>query len=491
MARLKEAANPAEQRVLGASLLNNARMAQTHGSPTGAAANSRPGQLKRPSRPAKTSQRQLARRGDTFQVPLSPDHEALPSSPPATAATIKRPNPRPRNEPRVEIPVRSHTKLQTRDAAEPSLAAPTDTKQNGQAPSRKRISSEGQSNTAKKQKTTLAPDPSAQDAIEQGSSLSDHSDTRESSSSTDDAQIARPHPSGPIAPVFDFLDRERRTGSCQTEHASTIRRLCRESCNELKQDGATFDTVKETSDAIRKAITQMLREVQEHERLTFKIDAFSHLFRALISYLKVIYNWLDASEHDITHSLHAMGILTTFMRAVLSFKDQMDQWRVSVPQRFKGDRVIKDVESCLVAPLRKVYKWYDSRLGQLQAAEERLQENQKLRRRLRQEEDQRYQDAETAARRRHRQLRWQELHIARMGCEPEWHRRPKLRLISLEEMEERDANGFRFERVPVFTTRSNPPTHTAVEHLEERTWTDDETTALLEAVQHYSGRTFD
>jgi hypothetical protein len=54
-------------------------------------------------------------------------------------------------------------------------------------------------------------------------------------------------------------------------------------------------------------------------------------------------------------------------------------------------------------------------------------------------------------------------------------------------LEERDANGIIFERLPVFKSRSAPPHRHASTVDDDPEWTEQEETALLDGLKHCAG----
>ncbi|KAF2847427.1 hypothetical protein T440DRAFT_557349 [Plenodomus tracheiphilus IPT5] len=547
---------PSTAAALGASLLNNARLGQSHSSPAGVAARTRVGMLKRPGLAAEGSARQRASRGDIYAIELSPEKKALSprnkvhDAPPTAGLTKtkkKAPEHRPRDhqqqsdlqlslpepfslpsspravvtkshrrvtrqpvrvqahkmrnsqavddpltrrsKPEVQIPVRERRKRQTthgdrvphRHLSE-SLIVPLEVEDEPQIEAGQTIPSHRQLRSSKKQKTSHIPEASAEGSPNSAPS-SVPTDADETDISEDQVDEVQPRPSATIDTVFEFLGRERRSGTCQTAYGSTIRRICKENRNALMNDDSTLATVMASAGAIRDVIQQTLLEVQENDRRALKRDAYAYLFRALLLLLKAAFNWLHERDVVIMASLDAMRIVTPFMREILSLKNTIARWRVSVPQRFKGDSLIMEVDSHLIVPLRQVYKAYSVKLSQLEAAEERRM----LHRKLRKEEADKQGRSKALARRRQRQQRWQDLHIARMQFEPDPFRRRRLVITCPGDLEERDANGIKFERVPVFKPRSSPPLHREAAHSQESTWTDEEEILLLEAVQAYAG----
>jgi hypothetical protein len=212
------------------------------------------------------------------------------------------------------------------------------------------------------------------------------------------------------------------------------------------------------------------------------------VFRALTKVLKSLHICLMERYNDITGSLDAMRIFCPFVRDILALKHILDSWKVKVPQRYTGDRVVQSVISQVITPLREVEKTFGSRLALLEDKERKDQQLARLRRQVEDDEKeaQRIDEAFTAGRKRWD--RWQQLHITRMQCEPDPRRRRRLLIPKREDVEETDANGARFERVPIFTKRNAPSPHWALSLAEERHWSEGQEEALLEGLRVFAGR---
>jgi hypothetical protein len=74
-----------------------------------------------------------------------------------------------------------------------------------------------------------------------------------------------------------------------------------------------------------------------------------------------------------------------------------------------------------------------------------------------------------------------------MACEPDPHKRLPLRIIKLEEFEEIDANGIKFQRLPVFKDRETPPARNLQAMPKLKSWSDEQETALLEFLEKFPG----
>ncbi|KAI4639557.1 uncharacterized protein J4E78_010884 [Alternaria triticimaculans] len=317
----------------------------------------------------------------------------------------------------------------------------------------------------------------------------DDSDEDDASSVAEEADnITRPvgRP-GSLDAVFEFLNLEVRPGKCRTKLATTIRRACKTYRAHIQEGDLSMETVVDEADDLRGALGQISIDVEKKDQRAFKRDAYRHVFRALTLYLEALYAWLQDNSGDVTESLEAMKILSPLINQMLAFKDKIAEWNVSVPQRSKGDRIIKDVDIGLIAHLRQVSKAYRGHLSRLKAREEHRKIQEDFERKMQEREEEESRKAELEEARTQRWKRWQALHIVRLTCEPDARRRSKLAITRLEDLEERDANGVVFERLPVFTPRSAPPHRQASALSNKPEWTEQEETALLEGLRHLAG----
>ncbi|KAH6865424.1 hypothetical protein BKA58DRAFT_389446 [Alternaria rosae] len=317
----------------------------------------------------------------------------------------------------------------------------------------------------------------------------DDLDEDEASSVAEEADnITRPtgRP-GSIETVFEFLNLEVRPGKCRTKLGSTIRRACNTYRAHLQEGDISMDTVVDEADDLRGALGQISIGVEKKDQRAFKGDAYSHVFRALTLYLEALYNWLLENGGEVTESLDAMQVLSPLIHQILIFKDTIAEWNVAVPQRLKGDRVIKNVDIGLIAHLRQVAKTYRGHLSRLNVREEHRKLQGDFERRMQERKEEENRKAELVEARMQRWKYWQALHIARLTCEPDARRRSKLAITRLEDLEERDANGVVFERLPVFRSRTAPPHRQASALDNKPEWTEEEETALLEGLRHLAG----
>ncbi|KAF1828966.1 hypothetical protein BDW02DRAFT_192311 [Decorospora gaudefroyi] len=337
------------------------------------------------------------------------------------------------------------------------------------------------------ERKTRSPEMVSQRATAE-EAVTDQSDgnAEESIADQDDDSKRDTEMPGAIEAVFKFLDLGERSGRCEIERASKIMHRCNQSFSHLEDDNVSMDAVIEDADGVRKMLKRASFDVEEKDRLAFRVDAYGHIFRALTLYLEALYKWLLEKCGTVIESLPAVRILSSLIHDTLAFKDTITSWNVSVPQRYKGDRMIADVDEGLIAPLRQADKLFRTHLSQLEAAERDHEQQQKFMRKMKKkaEEQQRTREAEEA--RNAKWVRWQNLHIARMSCEPDPNRRRRLETTK-QDLEERDANGITFERVPVFRSRSTPPHHQVQPLLEDREWNEEQETALIDGLKAFAG----
>ncbi|RAR12544.1 hypothetical protein DDE83_004076 [Stemphylium lycopersici] len=300
-----------------------------------------------------------------------------------------------------------------------------------------------------------------------------------------DGRTAHAEP-GNIDNVFKFLDLEERSGKCQIKFATTIRRKCDRSCTHLHEESVSMNTVIEDATDIQETLKHTDSEIRDKHRSAFKGDAYGHVFRSLTLYLEALYSWLQQTYRAVTESLEAMRVITPLTHAILAFKDTIASWDVSVPPSHKGGRVFKDVDIRLIAPLRQVHKTFNARLRELEDTEQRRVQYAETKRKMQEQRDAEHARIETIETKNKRKKRWQDLHIVRMQCEPNNYRRHKLYTTRIEDLEERDANGVVFERLPIFKPRSTQPQSQVAEPTDVLEWTDEEEIALLGGLEQFT-----
>ncbi|OAL54725.1 hypothetical protein IQ07DRAFT_531127 [Pyrenochaeta sp. DS3sAY3a] len=295
--------------------------------------------------------------------------------------------------------------------------------------------------------------------------------------------------SGSIHDVFRFLDLEERPGKCQTESGSNIKRACKRASSLLRSEDASIDDITEGLKIVRASLRAIRFgvDVPEEDRQDFKGDAYGYIFRALAQFLQDVFLLLSDLYDVPTDSLYAMRTLSSLTKSILLFKDSIVAWKVSGTQRYKGDRIIKDVDSHFIALLRPLAHNYTVRLSQLETERVSRQEQAELEQRLKEEADEEIRRIDIEAARRARLDRWQYLHLKRLQCEPDPFRRQGLQITKLEDLEDTDANGNKYERLSVFRTRSTPPLHWVSSATKARAWDQEQETVLLDSLKEFAG----
>jgi hypothetical protein len=292
--------------------------------------------------------------------------------------------------------------------------------------------------------------------------------------------------SATLEQVFAFLDLNERSGTCQTETGVNIKRICDDSCAEFDKD-LTIEYATENVDGVRKVLTKAY-DTAENDRPAFKCDAYAYIFRSLTHYLDALHRWLAGRNDDLTSSPEALKLLSPLVNDILAFKDTIASWKVSVPQRYQGDRIIKDVDVTLIAPLRIVASTFRRRLSRLESKEQSRVKLAELDHQAEEQEAEATRREEASAARKERWKVWQELHIKRMQCEPDPRARRRLVITKLDDPEETDANGIPFERLPVFKNRVTLSTRPASAKSTEVVWTDAQMTALIDGLKSFAGK---
>jgi hypothetical protein len=319
-------------------------------------------------------------------------------------------------------------------------------------------------------------------------------ETQDSSTNEDKDSEGIGERPGTIAAVFKFLELGKCPGKYKSKHGPTIRRICKEICTQLEDEDTSVETVMEDLEKLQRTLNKISPKVEESDRQLFKVDAYGHIFRALTRYLQALYQWSERNYGTIEESLDAMRILSSLMHEILAFKDTITKWNVSIPQRYKGDRIIRDVDTGLIAHFRQVEKRFRVRLSRLEATERSRIQRQQLLRQMEERQEEERRRMEAAESRKQRRERWRGLHIVRMNCEPVLNKRLKFTITWPAVVEETDANGVAFERLAVFKPRSTPPQSRVSALSGEREWSEEQESCLIDGFKefagHYDGMTF-
>lgn len=300
--------------------------------------------------------------------------------------------------------------------------------------------------------------------------------------------------------VFKFLEYAEHRGDCQTEDALAVKNACQIAIDVLEDDDSTLDEVSTTTKHIQKSLRKYGASSTEDQRKSLKIDAYAYLFRQVVRYLEALYFWLSERYRVLESSLDAMRIITPLVDAIVTTKDRIAEWRVPIPTRYKGARLIKDVDSDLVVPLRRISEPYRTALRQLKEGiqKRRAQEELAQKHRKRTETEDAKREMEEV--RKRKLCAWIDLHVCRLRMEPSVPRRMAMSMKKeyfdkkvaqwadeeAAEPEERDSNGKPFLRVGVFKKRDKPPASSYPVDAEKE-WTDEQTEALVEGLQEFAG----
>ncbi|KAL5440293.1 hypothetical protein PMIN06_009697 [Paraphaeosphaeria minitans] len=300
--------------------------------------------------------------------------------------------------------------------------------------------------------------------------------------------------------VFKFLESAEHSGNCRTEDAMAVKDACRIALDLLADPESTLDEVSITTKNIQKSLSKYGAGSDDKQRKSLKIDAYAYLFRQVVSYLKSLYDWLLQKYRVFESSLDAMRIVAPLVNAIVLFNDRVAAWRISIPTRYKGVRLIKDVEIHLIVPLRKLSQAYVTILCNLKDQAWKRRAYEELEQETREREQNEEEKQEMEALRIEKLNDWIELHVCRLRIEPSAHRRHALSMRheyfdkkvakwtdeEAEGQEERDANGVLFSRVDLFKKRVVPPVSPCPDD-DEKEWTDEQMKALIYGLQNFAG----
>ncbi|KAH7074321.1 hypothetical protein FB567DRAFT_597466 [Paraphoma chrysanthemicola] len=287
--------------------------------------------------------------------------------------------------------------------------------------------------------------------------------------------------------VFHFLRLDERTGSCQTDFGRNIKRICDTTCALLQEEGLAVENIWENIEHVQELLRRV-PETDEIDHRSLKSDAYCYVFRSLVQVLQALHRRFTSGTCDPTRSLEALRLFVPLLRNIVTFKDTIAEWKVTISQRYKGDRIIKDVDSHLIAPLREVEQSLSRRLSQLESRERDRQKLADMQREQEEEHMEYLRHEEALLARQTRWRRWQELHIKRMQCEPPGSSRRKALIIAkLDDLEETDADGIKFERLPVFKDRVTPPQCRTSSMAHDMPWSAEQETALIDGLKDFAG----
>jgi hypothetical protein len=303
-----------------------------------------------------------------------------------------------------------------------------------------------------------------------------------------------------IEEVFKFLGSSEHSGRCQTEDAIAIMRACQGALEVLADSDSTLDEVSVITKNIQLMLSTYGADSDGKERKSLKVDAYAYLFRQVVAYLKSLHDWLSQEHSNLQSSLDAMRIITSLIVAILSTKDRIAEWKIRLPSRYKGSRLVKDVDTNLIVPLRRLSDLYLTTLRDLRNEARKRHAFEELAR-ARHEREQREQKKQEMEDLRIQKLNdWIELHVCRLRLEPDPRRRQALRMRQeyfdkkmttwtddeTNGREEVDADGFPFSRVDLFKKRVVPPASPSSADG-EKVWTDEQMGALIDGLESFAG----
>lgn len=300
--------------------------------------------------------------------------------------------------------------------------------------------------------------------------------------------------------VFDFLDSAEHNGDCKTEDAMAVKEACQLALELLASPDSTLDQVSVATKHIQLMLSKYGDGSDAKKRKSLKVDAYAYVFRQAVCYLKSLFGWLSQKYRVFQSSLDAMRIIAPFFHTIVSLRDVVADWRISIPSRYKGVRLIKDVDMHLIIPLRRLSEAYIAALHDLEDEARKKRAYEELIQKRRDREQNEEEKRKMEALRIDRLNDWIELHVWRLRVEPDARRRQTLSMRQeyfnekvakwtdegTEWREELDANGVRFSRVDLFKKRVVPPA-SAPSGDGDKEWTDEQMEALVYGLQQFAG----
>lgn len=298
-----------------------------------------------------------------------------------------------------------------------------------------------------------------------------------------------------IEKVFQFLDSRERDGHCHTDDAHAVKQACDTARQVILDPDSTLSEISTTTKFVQIQLKNYGTgaEVDVEQRKALKIDAYAYVFRHAIAHLEALHDWLGDEHTDVQSSLDAMRIIFPFITRIVSLKDRITDWKVKISRRYIGDRLIQDVDSGLIVPLRKVEEAYRVSLRSLKETARQKHAHDEALRKARGREEVAQRKIEFEEMRRKKHVFWVDLHVHRLQVEHDSRRHQALAMKQeyFDEQMDRyindtDANGFEFERVDVFKKRVAPPARPS-SIIEQKDWTDEQMEALIEGLSLYPG----
>lgn len=287
--------------------------------------------------------------------------------------------------------------------------------------------------------------------------------------------------------AFEFNHVPKRPGRCQTDIGKALVRGCSNARVLARDPEISYESLVQTIEDLCKQLKLTIADVQSSERGLFKGDAYMYIFGALYLFVESIHQRLGCMPESSTWPVTATHVLQRLTGEILSLEDHIASWRVNLRQQHKGDPFIQHARSNIIKPLRQMNASLRRRIDQLEISALNEDYLTKLRHSRKRKEENDIDRARDAAYKVERWKWWQNLHISRMECEPCIERRKGLSIMTLGELEEKDANGHPIERVPIFKLRPTitPQWLSAIGQTQE--WTRDAELALLGGLEKFAG----
>ncbi len=207
----------------------------------------------------------------------------------------------------------------------------------------------------------------------------------------------------PLDRVFEFLHHGPK-GKCETLEGACIVRDCRTAGRMLQNDDPTYTQVADATSALGESLVDYGSDEGHSfaELAKLKADAYRFLFRSLVSYFSTLNNWLERYDEE-SESTEAMRIMSPFVSCILRLKDDIAAWKVALPMEHQGEGITKNVETKLIAPLRRLATTYRSTLKEREATAQARSNRELMMQKRRKEDEQRARRAENEVT---RQRRW-------------------------------------------------------------------------------------
>jgi hypothetical protein len=288
----------------------------------------------------------------------------------------------------------------------------------------------------------------------------------------------------PLETIYRFIDSCDHDGSCESQLGNRIRDMCLTGSETVADPETRWPDIEEMCSDLAICLSTVRLLKSRKEKATFHEDASTYVFHSLARFLEAVYNWAQQSYGDPLASVPALDVVVPLMQKYLWFADSIRKWAGKAAQLADYERNIKNVDRGFLIPLRKAEAQHRSALEHLK----RMDAARQRREEAKAEEEAEARRAAAVKRLKERIKLWSHLHACRLECETRFdiRRRRHLACHPLEDMEERDANGVRFERENIFRERVTPFIHRPTSS-QGREWTSPQNLALLDGLEKYAG----